>query len=33
MVKRLLMFLFAFLVLGCGTSCASNEPLKDVEAG
>lgn len=25
-MSRLLMFLFTLLVMGCGTSCAGNEP-------
>ena len=33
MMNRLLVFLFTLLVLGCGTSCANDEPLKEDEAG
>lgn len=33
MMNRLLMFLFALLAMGCGTSCAGDEPRKEVEAG
>lgn len=28
-MNRLLVFLFTLLVLGCGTSCAKDEPLKE----
>lgn len=33
MMNRLLLLLFTLLVLGCGTSCANDEPLKKAEAG
>ena len=33
MMNRLLVFLFTLLVMGCGISCASDEPVNDVEVG
>lgn len=33
MMNRLLVLLFTLLVLGSGTSCANDEPLKKTEAG